>query len=268
ADKQPADFAEHPDVGAMDLGTGLRIEIANLAEDGHGRMLPDRDLGQHLRLADQVGFDALGDRRAQGGLADDLAMGGDRPQETGRGEILLAAVVIRDAVGRQAHPVGNVPERAASDAEFVESQRRRPENVLALAQVAIGWRLVARDCRRRGPGAPGRASPDRCLHAGLIVVSRGMRRHRAPIAAAQPGAGCRWQATERVSSSGASGGSTSRQMGIATGHRVWKRQPGGGLKALGTSPLTTMRGRSASATGSATGTADNNAWVYGCSGSR
>ena len=33
------------------------------------------------------------------------------------------------------------------------------------------------------------------------------------------------------------GGSTSRQTGITNGHRVWKRQPDGGLSALGTSPL-------------------------------
>ena len=65
-----------------------------------------------------------------------------------------------------------------------------------------------------------------------------------------------------------SGGSSLRQRAMTCAQRVWKRQPGGGFNALGTSPCTTMRLRCRSTTGSATGTADSKAWVYGCSGAR
>jgi hypothetical protein len=44
-------------------------------------------------------------------------------------------------------------------------------------------------------------------------------------------------------------------LAIARGQRVWKLQPGGGRSALGTSPAMTARGRRASTSGSATGTA-------------
>jgi hypothetical protein len=48
------------------------------------------------------------------------------------------------------------------------------------------------------------------------------------------------------------------------GQRVWKRQPGGGFIALGTSPARMMRWRCAP--GSGRGMADSSACVYGCSG--
>ena len=53
---------------------------------------------------------------------------------------------------------------------------------------------------------------------------------------------------------------------LAIGHRVWKRQPDGGLAGLGTSPWRMMRRRARSRRGSATGTADSSDCVYGCAG--
>ena len=69
----------------------------------------------------------------------------------------------------------------------------------------------------------------------------------------------------------ASGGSIVRQSSgwpsrSYSQQRVWKRQPGGGLTGLGTSPLRMTRLRLRSATGSGTGTADSSARVYGWPG--
>ncbi len=47
------------------------------------------------------------------------------------------------------------------------------------------------------------------------------------------------------------------------GQRGWKTHPDGGLSGLGTSPLSTMRSRSASSAGSGMGTAESSAFVYG-----
>src|SRR6476646_5682474 len=49
-------------------------------------------------------------------------------------------------------------------------------------------------------------------------------------------------------------------------HRGWKTQPDGGFAGDGTSPVSTTR--DFLTVGSATGTADNSACVYGISGSR
>ena len=63
-----------------------------------------------------------------------------------------------------------------------------------------------------------------------------------------------------------SGGSSVLQISCAIGHRVWKRQPEGGLAGDGRSPFSTMRSRRT--VGSGTGMADRSALVYGCAGLR
>jgi hypothetical protein len=65
---------------------------------------------------------------------------------------------------------------------------------------------------------------------------------------------------------GSSGGSSVRHTSCAFQQRVWKRQPGGGLVGDGTSPLSTWRFLAAASRGSATGTADISAPVYGIRG--
>ena len=50
------------------------------------------------------------------------------------------------------------------------------------------------------------------------------------------------------------------------GQRVWNRQPVGGFAGDGRSPVSRIRSRVSSTTGSGTGTADISARVYGCSG--
>ncbi len=64
-----------------------------------------------------------------------------------------------------------------------------------------------------------------------------------------------------------------RPVGVAEGvlrhgQRVWNRQPLGGFAGDGRSPVSRIRSRVSSTTGSGTGTADISALVYGCSGSR
>lgn len=51
------------------------------------------------------------------------------------------------------------------------------------------------------------------------------------------------------------------QISVARGHRVWKRQPDGGLIGLGGSPETTRRSRERFCRGSGIGIADSSAWV-------
>jgi hypothetical protein len=50
----------------------------------------------------------------------------------------------------------------------------------------------------------------------------------------------RWQATACCAETSLSMGSSRAQWGMAKGQRVWKRQPDGGLRALGTSPARTI----------------------------
>src|SRR5262245_28314705 len=71
----------------------------------------------------------------------------------------------------------------------------------------------------------------------------------------------RWHAAARPEPKSVSAGSTLLHFSIAFGQRGWKRQPAGGSSALGTSPLTIVRGRLASTSGSATGIAANRASV-------
>ena len=60
--------------------------------------------------------------------------------------------------------------------------------------------------------------------------------------------------------------SVSQRVSCRNGHRVWKRQPDGGLDGEGRSPVSRMRSRRSSISGSGTGTADMSAIVYGCRG--
>ena len=57
-----------------------------------------------------------------------------------------------------------------------------------------------------------------------------------------------------------------RQSSCAFQQRVWKRQPGGGLVGDGTSPVSSWRFFVVASSGSATGTADISAPVYGIRG--
>jgi hypothetical protein len=50
----------------------------------------------------------------------------------------------------------------------------------------------------------------------------------------------KWQATVYCMETSLSTGSSRAQWGMAKGQRVWKRQPEGGLRALGTSPVRTI----------------------------
>ena len=81
----------------------------------------------------------------------------------------------------------------------------------------------------------------------------------------------KWQATScRVSSTRSTGSSVTQRSGLPSfsrsQHRVWNRQPDGGLTGDGTSPLRMIRRRRDSMTGSGIGTADSSATVYGWSG--
>lgn len=79
---------------------------------------------------------------------------------------------------------------------------------------------------------------------------------RLPVLADQS---ARWHATICPGATCRGAGSSVRQRSNATGQRVWKRQPDGGARGLGTSPLSTVRCRAAP--GSGTGTADSSARV-------
>ncbi len=79
----------------------------------------------------------------------------------------------------------------------------------------------------------------------------------------------KWQATLCPSPmSRSSGRSVEHRSGLSSRsrsqHRVWNRQPDGGLAGDGTSPLSTMR--LFLMVGSGSGTADIRLTVYGCSG--
>ena len=69
----------------------------------------------------------------------------------------------------------------------------------------------------------------------------------------------KWQATKLPPPISSNTGSSILQRSRACGHRVWKRQPEGGLSGLGTSPSSSRRSRGA--VGSGTGIAESSAWV-------
>src|SRR5262249_17394511 len=77
----------------------------------------------------------------------------------------------------------------------------------------------------------------------------------------------KWQATTWPGASSSRGGGTVRHTSCAFQHLVWNRQAGGGVSALGTSPVSPpppRRCRSPSserAAGSGSGTADSSATV-------
>src|SRR5258705_3486608 len=83
--------------------------------------------------------------------------------------------------------------------------------------------------------------------------------YQACSAGAAVGGASRWQATRCPASRERSSGSSILQRSNTYGHRVWKRQPVGGLIGLGPSPLRMIRWRAAP--GSGTGTAESNACV-------
>src|SRR6266566_1645973 len=74
----------------------------------------------------------------------------------------------------------------------------------------------------------------------------------------------RMQATLCPGESSRNSGSIRAHSSIASGQRVRKRHPDGGLRAVGTSPFKMIRSRLAF--GSGTGIAESKAWVYGCRG--
>ena len=84
------------------------------------------------------------------------------------------------------------------------------------------------------PGDAGRAGPAERDAAGLRVA-----------AAMSDGLTFRgwWQAASCPPGYSVSGGSTSRQMSVAPGHRVWNLQPAGGSIGLGSSPRGSCLGR-------------------------
>src|SRR6185437_2113348 len=69
----------------------------------------------------------------------------------------------------------------------------------------------------------------------------------------------RWHAAKCIGATSRSFGSSTLHRSKAYGQRVWKRQPGGGLIGLGTSPARMMRLRFA--VGSGIGTAERSASV-------
>src|SRR3989304_6567 len=71
------------------------------------------------------------------------------------------------------------------------------------------------------------------------------------------------QAAQWAVRSSRSSGTTRRHSSTAMGQRGWKTHPAGGSTGLGTSPRRMIRWRSASTTGSGTGTAERSAWVDG-----
>src|SRR6185295_15738377 len=73
-----------------------------------------------------------------------------------------------------------------------------------------------------------------------------------------------WQATQWPAEISLSTCSFSEHEGTRSEHRVWKRQPDGGLIGLGTSPSRMIRLRRTA--GSGMGTAESSASVYGCFG--
>ena len=60
-----------------------------------------------------------------------------------------------------------------------------------------------------------------------------------------------------------SAGTSSAQRSVAFQQRVRNRQPDGGSVGVGASPVSTMRRRPVSTSGSGIGAADSSAWVYG-----
>src|SRR5215212_5597939 len=71
--------------------------------------------------------------------------------------------------------------------------------------------------------------------------------------------GTRMQATVWWGETSRRSGSMREQSGMASGQRVWKRQPEGGLMGVGTSPFKTIRSRLR--VGSGTGMAESRARV-------
>jgi hypothetical protein len=74
----------------------------------------------------------------------------------------------------------------------------------------------------------------------------------------------KWQATMPPDGITRSGGSTSAHVASAYGHLGWKRHPDGGVRALGTSPVSGRR--VSGAPGREGSTAASSACVYGCIG--
>jgi len=73
----------------------------------------------------------------------------------------------------------------------------------------------------------------------------------------------KWQAAIPPPSLGSRGGASVQHSSCAFGQRVWNRHAGGGSVGLGTSPLRICRFLLRASCGSATGTADSSAPVYG-----
>src|SRR6185369_3104884 len=196
---------------------------------------PLGDVGQQPEVAAEQRADALRQRALPRRAVDHGQQCIHRALQAGAREVLLLAVVVGQAVGCQADALRQVRQQAAADAVLIEQPRGAVEDRLALVLEALGG----------------------TCHG--LVASAWIGSATLP---------CRWQATARPRLTSLSAGASLRQTSIACGQRGWKRHPLGGRITLGTSPRSTWRGRSASAAGSATGTADSRACVYGCSGSR
>src|SRR6185312_4833102 len=88
------------------------------------------------------------------------------------------------------------------------------------------------------------------------------------IAQSTPVGGCLMHAAQCPGAFSSSGGTISVHAASFAGcwHRGWNTQPDGGFAGEGTSPVSTTR--DFFTVGSATGTAESNACVYGINGSR
>ena len=75
----------------------------------------------------------------------------------------------------------------------------------------------------------------------------------------------KWQATDDLPTCRSCGGVVAH-ISWAFQHLVLNRQPDGGLIGFGTSPVNRIRSLAPTASGSASGTADSKAFVYGCFG--
>ena len=121
--------------------------------------------------------------------------------------------------------------------------------------------------RRRARGVGQHARLDlNALRAqrGLEAVDGAqMRREVGTRSATSASVSGKWQAAMLPPSFTSSSGSSWRQISCAFQQRVWKRQAGGGLVGDGTSPARIWRFLTAASRGSATGTADISAPVYG-----
>ena len=201
---------------------------------------------------------------------------------------MLVAATLEDAVGISdrpnvpgtidQYPNWSLPLPVLLDELAADPRVRRLAAVLTAERPP---RSARPGLRRHHPGAslpagpaPGASTPVPRAGAGSAETARAA----ASASVSSTGTSCgfslpalmssaQWQATVCPGPSWRSAGTSSWQrVGCRYGQRVWKRQPGGGSAGEGRSPVSRMRRRFSSTSGSGMGMADSSAIVYGCSG--